>query len=52
MYTLLAALGAVDKGPLKNRASRLEEGDKVVRVRNWCGFAQDEVPALTKATAR
>ena len=47
-YTLLAALGAVDKGPLKQRPLKLEGDEKLVKVRDWFGFAQDEVPALSK----
>lgn len=44
-YTLLARLGAISSGPLGDRP--LPEGD-VVKVRDWFGFAQDEVPALSK----
>ena len=45
-YALLAGLGAVDRGPLRNRSVEAEED--VVQVRDWFQFAQDEVPALTK----
>jgi hypothetical protein len=44
-YTLLARLGAVTMGPLKDRA--MPRAD-VLKVRDWFAFAQDEVPALTK----
>ena len=46
---LLAALGAVDSGPLKRRPLPTPAEDKLLRVRSWFGFAQDEVPTLTKA---
>ena len=42
-YTLLAGMGAVDQGPLKNRALKADE-DQLVKVRDWFGFAQDQVP--------
>ena len=45
-YALLAGLGAVEKGPLRNR--RAETKDGIVDVRNWLAFAQDAVPDLTK----
>jgi hypothetical protein len=48
-YTLLAALGAVDSGPLKRRPLSTSEDQSLLRVRRWFGFAQDEVPTLTKA---
>ena len=48
-YTLLAALGAVESGPLKRQPLSTPEDDKLLRVRRWFGFAQDEVPTLTKA---
>jgi len=47
-YTLLAALGAVDRGPLKRRRARFDEEDEVIGVRDWFGYAQDEVPSLTR----
>jgi len=48
-YALLAGVGAVDKGPLKRRTARADDEEKVVKVREWLGFAQDEVPILTRA---
>jgi len=48
-YALLAALGGVDAGPLKRRSLTLPEDEKLLRVRGWFGYAQDEVPTLTKA---
>ena len=46
-YALLAGLGAVDVGPLKQQAIKPKEG-KVVEVRDWFSYAQDKVPVLTK----
>ncbi len=42
-YALLAGLGAVDSGPLKQQAIEPKEG-KLVEVRDWFAFAQDKVP--------
>ena len=47
-YALLAALGAVDKGPLRQRTLKPSDAESVANVRGWFGFAQDEVPALTR----
>lgn len=44
---LLTGRGAADKGPLAGQAVKLEETN-VVGVRDWFGFAQDQVPLLTK----
>ena len=45
-YALLAGLGEVDAGPLKQQ--RVEPKDqKLVEVRDWFAFAQDKVPRLT-----
>ena len=46
---LLTGVGAVDKGPLKRRTARADDEEKVVKVREWLGFAQDEVPIVTRA---
>ena len=46
-YALLAGLGAVDVGPLKQQAISPKEG-KMIDVRDWFSFAQDKVPVLTK----
>jgi uncharacterized caspase-like protein len=48
-YALLAGIGAVDKGPLKRRRLQPSGEEKIARVRDWFGFAQDEVPVLTRA---
>jgi len=45
-YTLLAALGHVQGGPLQGQ--QLNPANRLVEVRDWFGFAQDKVPALTK----
>jgi len=45
-YALLAGLGAVDHGPLKNRTAESKDG--LVQVRDWLRFGADNVPALTK----
>lgn len=45
-YALLAGLGGVERGPLKARAFETEDG--VIQVREWLGFAQENVPTLTK----
>lgn len=45
-YALLAGLGAVDSGPLKQQVIEPKEG-KLVEVRDWFSFAQDKVPRLT-----
>jgi WD40 repeat protein len=48
-YTLLAGAGAIEQGqgPLWRRSVKLREEKKLVQVRDWFSFAQDEVPRLT-----
>jgi len=46
-YALLAGLGGVGGGPLRQQAARPSEGD-VLTVRDWFAFAQDKVPTLTR----
>ena len=49
-YALLAAVGAVDTGPLARRAaqpSSAESGD-FLAVREWYSYAEENVPSLTK----
>jgi hypothetical protein len=50
-YALLAGLGAVDRGPLKDRSVQPKDRN-LVTVRDWFGFAQDEVPSLTRSYHR
>ncbi len=45
-YALLAGLGAADKGLLKTRNAA--DSDGFVRVRDWLGFAQDQVSNLSE----
>ncbi|MCA9005528.1 MAG: hypothetical protein KDA70_09675, partial [Planctomycetaceae bacterium] len=45
-YTLLAGMKAVNEGPLVGQT--VNASDKVVKVRDWFGYAQDKVPLLTK----
>ena len=45
-YALLAAMGAVDQGPLRTQPLKRSE-EHVVQVRDWFSFAQDKVPRLT-----
>ena len=46
-YALLAALGAVEGGPLEQQPLKSLDGN-VVGVREWFSYAQDKVPQLTK----
>lgn len=45
-YALLAGLGEAPKGILKSRNAAGSDG--TINVRDWLGFAQDQVPNLTK----
>jgi uncharacterized caspase-like protein len=47
-YALLAGLGAVDEGPLKDRAIRPENAERVASVFEWFNFASSHVPRLTR----
>jgi uncharacterized caspase-like protein len=46
-YALLAALGAVDAGPLEKQPLKIAD-DHTIGVREWFSYAQDKVPLLTK----
>lgn len=45
-YALLGGLGAAEKGLLKDRSAVSEDG--FLRVRDWLGFAQDNVSKLSE----
>ena len=47
-YALLAAMGAVEQGPLATRGMKPKNDNKVAHIRDWFSFAQDNVPLLTK----
>lgn len=47
-YALLAALGGVDRGPLKDLRAQADAGERVVDVVTWLRFAQGHVPRLTE----
>lgn len=46
-YALLAGLGGVGAGPLRQQTARPSDG-QVITVRDWFVFAQDKVPTLTR----
>ena len=46
-YALLAALGAVDQGPLAETKIRTNDPDGVIDVLQWFSFASGQVPRLT-----
>ncbi|HAH48254.1 MAG TPA: hypothetical protein DCM07_26075 [Planctomycetaceae bacterium] len=45
-YSLLAGLGAADRGPFKNR--NIESKNGLIQVNDWLQFAQENVSLLTK----
>ena len=45
-YSLLAGLGAIDRGPFKNRVAETNNG--LIQVNDWLNFAQENVSLLTK----
>jgi uncharacterized caspase-like protein len=47
-YTLLAAVGAVNAGPLANQKLKPAGDAPVAEVREWFSYAQDKVPLLSK----
>ncbi len=47
-YTLLAGLGEVEQTIPGFRKLEPPEGEKLLTVRDWFGFAQDRVPTLSK----
>jgi len=47
-YSLLAGLGAVEGGPLRERPIRPQDSDQVVDVMEWFSYAASHVPRLTR----
>jgi Tol biopolymer transport system component len=47
-YALLAGLGAVQEGPLKDQAIRPDSPERVASVLEWFSFASGQVPRLSK----
>jgi hypothetical protein len=47
-YTLLAGLGAVQQGPLKEQVIRPDNPERVASVLEWFNFASGQVPRLSK----
>ncbi|MDO4575857.1 MAG: caspase family protein [Planctomycetia bacterium] len=45
-YALLGGLGAAERGLLKDRSAASDDG--LIRVRDWLGFAQDNVGKLSE----
>ena len=47
-YALLAALGAVDTGPLTGKPVTPRGADRVADIQEWFGYAGERVPDLMK----
>ena len=52
IYSLLAALGAVEEGPLKEDSLQIDSADNVVGLLDWFNYADRQVSQLTKQLYR